>query len=292
MADVIATSEALELLLPVRRLIADRLEKLTSLLGSSANIELLMPGKMLRTRLAARLAAADLSPVNPSTLQRACAATEMVHTASLCHDDVIDNSYLRRAKPTLWMATTPSAAVLIGDMLLCDALSLLFDTEAGRYSGAFIAKVKEVCSAEADQELLFRGKQLDEATCLRLARGKTGPLFAFVAYVCGGDDEGLSVALEEAGYRIGTAYQFADDLIDVIGDDDVAGKTLGTDAKRRKFTLPQASAEGRRSAQAHIRGLCTSAVDRLNEWPSAGKALEQFLLHDLRSVFDRYDLQL
>jgi len=149
-----------------------------------------------------------------------------------------------------------------------------------------------VCAAEAEQDLELRGKQLDERTCLRLARGKTAPLFAFVAQVCGDDNDGLASALEEAGYRIGAAYQFADDLLDVAGDDVVAGKTLGTDAKRRKFTLPQASEQGRRSAQDHVHSLCISAMECSGEWPEARKAPAQFFSPDLQPVFDRYELQL
>jgi len=291
-AEALATTGALDLLPRVRALIRDQLQELEPLLGAGCNLEQLMPGKMLRTRLAARLAYAKPSLVPPATLERACAATEMLHTASLCHDDVIDNSLIRRAKATLWRATTPSTAVLVGDVLLCDAMTLLLEAEGGRHVGLFLAKVREVCTAEADQELKFRGQELDEATCLRLARCKTGPLFAFVAHVCGGDDAGLSASLEEAGYRIGTAYQIADDVLDVAGREEAAGKTLGTDVLRRKFTLPQASQAGLDAAREHVRSLCNSTLDSLSDWPVLCKALRRFFTQDLQPVLDRYDRQL
>ena len=291
MADALATTVTLNLLTRVRVLVKNQLQKLEPLLGDGGNLEQLMPGKMLRTRLVARLADADPSRVPLATLERACAATEIVHTASLCHDDVIDNGLVRRAKTTLWCATTPSAAVLVGDALLCDALLLLQGAEGGRYVGPFLAKVREVCTAEADQELKFRGKELDEATCLRLARSKTGPLFAFAASVCGGDDADLSASLEEAGYRIGTAYQIADDVLDVAGCEEAAGKTLRTDVLRRKFTLPQAPQTGPDIAREHIRGLCNSAIDCLADQPALRKGLERFFSQDLQPIFDRCDLQ-
>ncbi len=253
-------------------------------MGDAADVGQLAPGKMLRTRLAARLAGACPGPADPLTLRRACAATEIVHTASLCHDDVIDNALVRRTRPTLWKEIGSTSAVLVGDLLLCDAMLLVVRTGDGRYSGTFVDKVQEICMAEAEHELRLRGKRLDESTCLRIARSKTGPLFAFVASVCGGGDEALSAALEEAGYEIGTAYQFADDIFDIVGDEAAAGKTLRTDLARRKFTLPQMSEGGRRSAEERVAGLCASACERLSGWPQAEAALADFLRLDLGPV--------
>ncbi len=273
----------------VRRLIARRACKALGFarLGKD-EVEQLLPGKMLRTRLAARLAAAGATTVNRRTLRHACAATELVHTASLCHDDVVDNAVIRRARPALWQTTGASAAILIGDLLLCEALGLVTDVEGGRLMPVFVAKVREVIRTEVEQELLLRGRRVDEDECIRVARGKTGPLFALVAQVCGGEEAGLSEALEEAGYRIGTAYQLADDLLDVAGDEDVAGKTLGTDSMRRKFTLPLSAAGGGRVARRHVAELCESALTCLDAYPAARRALAEFLARDLQPVLDRH----
>ncbi len=197
----------------------------------------LLPGKMLRTRMAARLSTRLTVPVE--TLQHVCAAVELTHTASLCHDDVIDNALVRRGQPALWRASSRSGAVLLGDLLLCEAMGLLTGTDGGRLVRPFLAKLRETCAAEAEQELRLRGREVGRDVCLRIARGKTGPLFAFVGLAAGGADAALSAALEEAGYRVGTAYQLADDLLDVEGCEEAAGKTLGTDVARRKFTLAQ-----------------------------------------------------
>ncbi|MHC4507050.1 MAG: polyprenyl synthetase family protein [Planctomycetota bacterium] len=242
----------------------------------------LVPGKMLRTRLAARLVASRATPVACRTLGRVCAAVELVHTASLLHDDVIDNGILRRAHPAVWTTTSPSAAILVGDLLLCKSISLLADMEGGRYVGRFVSKVRELCTTEAEQELFLRGELVDTDTCLRLARGKTGPLFAFVGFASGGDTD-LAGALEEAGYRIGTAYQVFDDLVDVVGDEGEAKKTLRTDIARRKFTIAQKTGGGQQEALDCVEDLC--CVDK---WPPARAGIETYIDRDLRPVFDRH----
>ncbi len=276
----------------VRGLVLRRIEGVCSCLVTKQQIGQLMPGKMLRTRLAARLAGLGSLYASGATIELTCAAVELVHAASLCHDDVIDNSLMRRGQPTLWSATGRSGAVLVGDLLLCEAMDLLLDLEDGRYLGAFVEKVREVCAAEAEHELKFRGKQLDQQTCVRLARGKTGPLFAFVGYVCGGKNNALSRALEEAGYRIGTAYQLADDLLDLIGNEGVSRKTLGTDLKRHKFTLAQLPRKGQSLVKEQITGLCASALDCLAAWPGMRDALVEFLEFDLQPVFGLYGISL
>ena len=248
----------------------------------------LMPGKMLRTRLAARMVACGASGADRWTLERSCAAIELVHTASLCHDDVIDNSFLRRARPTLWRRQSASVAILVGDLLFCKAMEILAGTPRGRYMSAFVSKVREVCATEAEHEISFRGGRLARSTCLRLARGKTGPLFAFVGLVSGGDEKDLSAAVEEAGYRIGTAYQIFDDLVDIVGDEREAKKTLGTDAVRRKFTIPQSPEDGQGTAIDCVGSLCRSAVECVSGWPRARTGIEMYLEHDLGPVFDRH----
>ncbi len=271
----------------VRLLAEDRILKVLSQSTLGIDVKVMMPGKMLRTHLAGRLCAGGWSSADRTTLQAACAATELAHTASLCHDDVVDNSLIRRSLPTLWRIVGSSGAILIGDLLLCEAMALLMEIEPGRLARGFLAKITEVVEAEAEQELLWRGKQVDLETCLRLARGKTGPLFAFVAGICGGEDENLCGLLEEAGYRIGTAYQLADDLLDILGAESTVGKTLGTDLVRGKFTLPQTGAAGKRAARANISDLCISAVELVNDYPKTREGLREFLRHDLHPVMEQ-----
>lgn len=248
----------------------------------------LVAGKMLRTRLAHRLwagaGAGGVVRPAPEALERACAALELVHTASLCHDDVIDNARVRRHQPTLWLATSSAGAVLIGDLLFCASLRLILEVEGGRHTGALVSSIREVCAAEAEQELHLRGQHLDLRACLRIARGKTGPLFAFAARVSADGDAELRAALEEAGYLVGTAYQLADDLLDVVGREPKAGKTLGLDAAQRKFTLALASDGGPAAAKREVARLCCEALGRLGPWSWAREALEGYLVDDLGPV--------
>ena len=249
--------------------------------------EQLRPGKMLRSRLGASLLATGSLPVSREALATVCVTTELMHAASLCHDDVVDNATMRRGLPTLWQEAGASGAILIGDLVLSEALSIMVEFEGGRFVSRFAAKLREVVEAESEQELLWRGHPVDEATCVRLAREKTGSLFAFVSQACGGDDPALSAALEEAGYRIGTAYQLADDLLDVVGDGATAGKTLGTDALRRKYTLAQGG-DGGRALFDRIYDLCASALSELSSYPEVRKGLAAYLTDELQPILNQH----
>ena len=271
----------------VGSLVAAGIGRAVGFTDQKVDVASLLPGKMLRTRLAGRLARRGRSDVSDTTLRNGCAAVEMVHTASLCHDDVIDSGLTRRGFPTLWKTTSPSGAVLIGDVLLCEALTLLVEQDGGRHLPVFIERVREVIQAEAEQELLWRGKTVSPATCMRLARGKTGPLFAFAARISAGENDPLAGILEKVGYDIGTAYQLADDLLDIAGREETAGKTLGTDRARGKLTLPEVSDGGRRDTRGLIVELCRSALAHLADYPSFQSGLDEFLSRDLQPVLER-----
>ncbi|MDD5672743.1 MAG: polyprenyl synthetase family protein [Chitinivibrionales bacterium] len=233
-------------------------------------------GKMLRTSLASGLLG-DRSRDWAHGIDYVCAAVELIHTASLFHDDVIDGATLRRGKPTLWKMFSPNGAILIGDIIYCKSLMLLIDSPGAAYLKLFTQKVHEVCLAEARQELLVRGSACDTATSLQIARGKTGPLFAVIARACGGDDAQLASSLEEVGYRIGTAYQLADDLIDEMGDGPAAGKTLGTDRLRKKYTFAHQGDSARDFIADTMTDLCESSLDLLSRWPDKREGLRRYL---------------
>jgi octaprenyl-diphosphate synthase len=287
----VTTETTIDLVEGTRRLVCARLGEVARRLREALPADLLAPGKMLRTRLAARLAGTARG-ASQVCIERLCAAVEIVHTASLCHDDIVDNAQVRRGRPSAPMALGVSGALLVGDLLFCEAIDLVTGTEEGAYLPSFLAKAAEVVRSEAQQELVYRGKDLDEATCLRLARGKTGPLFAFAASICGGRDEALTAALEQAGYDVGTAYQAADDMLDVFGDEREAGKTLGTDRLRGKTTLAQKGDGARKASREHVRRLCASALDRLASYPPAREALREYLRSDFQPVLAQLDAEL
>lgn len=243
-------------------------------------------GKMLRARLALRLGPA--TGASYSTILRAAAAVELVHAASLLHDDVIDGGFLRRGAPSFWVERGIPAAILLGDLLLFKALELLMPLENRDLMTLMIQLTGEVCEAESEQELVVRERPSDWDTCVRIARRKTGPLFAFPAAAAAGEDPGLRDALLEAGYRIGTAYQLADDLLDANGDPAAAGKTLGRDAAREKVTAARVAIPDETDPARFVGELCDSAAALLAPWPAARTALETYVRQDLRPVLDAH----
>jgi octaprenyl-diphosphate synthase len=241
-------------------------------------------GKMLRTLLVQRLCSANGRDFDMDAIANSCAAVELVHAATLFHDDVIDVGEVRRGERALWRQSSASASILVGDLFLCRAIGFLSRKGNTKLIGLFIDKMHETCAAEIRQELTLRGKTVPEKDCLRMARGKTGPLFAFCAALCSKGDLRLEAALEEAGYLIGTAYQLADDLIDEKGDCKKCGKTLGTDRLRKKYTLARINNDREGYVKGLIDSLCASAADLLAPWPLMHSGLQMYLEHDLYPV--------
>ena len=241
-------------------------------------------GKMLRSRLALRVGPA--AGVAYSTILRAAAAVELLPAASLLHDDVIDGGFLRRGAPAFWVDRGIPAAILLGDLLLFKALELVTPVENGRLLPVIIKLTGEVCEAESEQELVTRGKLADWDTCVNTARRKTGALFAFAAHACGGEDPGLSAALQEAGYAAGTAYQLADDILDANGDPQSAGKTLGRDEARDKTTAARAKRPDHIDPVQTIHGLFAAARAGLDSWPAVRAAWDVYMARDMQPAIE------
>ena len=191
--DSLATDLAL-----VRRAAADSLRETSVGPLVDEMRALLVGGKMLRARLALRLSGA--SDVPHAVCLRIAAAVEMIHAASLLHDDVIDHAFLRRGESAFWVTKGATGSILLGDLVVARAVKMMTDT--GRLSLVcdLVAALGEMCDAEAQQELLLRNRQPDWATCVSIARRKTGSLFAFAAQSCAGENAALRAALREAGY--------------------------------------------------------------------------------------------
>ncbi len=275
----------------VSKIVKERVKDSLAFLEKKIKIDEFMPGKMLRSNFAAKMAG-QKKLVNSSAFCNACAAIELVHTASLCHDDVIDRAEERRAKDSLWKQVGNSGAILIGNLLLINAIKLLEMSKKKLYFPIFLSKIEEMIEVESEQELLLRGKQMDEATSLRIARGKTGSLFAFLGYVCGNGDEALSKVLEETGYFIGAIYQLADDIFDVVSSDKTAGKTLGTDNKRGKLTLPQAGNDGIKATATLIKEQYFQAKEILAPYPEKQTALKLFISEDIYPILKQHDFEI
>jgi geranylgeranyl pyrophosphate synthase len=264
----------------VRTLMSDSLSDTVLRHLASDCKTLVASGKMLRSRLAFRVGPA--ADVSHRTLVYASAAVEMIHAASLLHDDVIDGGYLRRGVPTFWVERGVPGAILVGDLMLFKALDIVSEVEEGHLTRKLIKLTGEVCDAESEQELVLRNAKPDWDNCVKIARRKTGALFAFSAYACGGDDQQLSDALCESGYIIGTAYQLADDILDAKGNSEQSGKSHGSDEARNKTTAITANNDQSHDPISYVDALSRKAEAILAPWPQVQKAWREFMSKDMQ----------
>jgi geranylgeranyl pyrophosphate synthase len=269
----------------VRRVITDALQQ-TSL---KDEVDRFGPsvegGKMLRSRLV--LEAGEGAGVSHDVLDRLGAAVELLHAASLLHDDIIDGGVERRHAAALWVSEGTKAAVLIGDLLLSIALGLVHDAGAARLP-LLIRTLRDMCEAEAEQEFSIGQDHDSWEDCVHVARRKTGSLFGFSAACAAGDDMPLAEALERAGGDLGTAYQLADDLLDSCPDSAAIGKSLGTDAATGKLTAATLSAATGDDAVAAIEGLLGASTEALAEWPAVQQRWAAYVEHVIEPLVARY----
>lgn len=275
------------LLSQIRGGLASSSRRLNGILDGSHATAIPFSGKLLRSRLGIELYRGGISDLSEQDLINACVAVELVHTASLCHDDVIDGAPMRRHRPALWQVTSRSGAVLTGDILLCDAIDSVMTSGSPETVRSFLSKVREVCCAEAEQELSLRTKPVATQDCLRIARGKTGPLFAFISEVCAGSNQALAARLAAAGYAVGAAYQLVDDLVDLIGTEHSTGKTVRNDVQRQKHTLAQEWHDTPELLISHVEALTRDALAAVSEYPAAGAALHNYLQQVLQPIFEQ-----
>lgn len=237
-------------------------------------------GKRLRARLVLRVAPAV--GTDACTALAVAAAVELVHSASLLHDDVIDGGHLRRSLPAFWTRHGISASILVGDLLLCQAYDLLRRHAPAEVLYSLVEHTREMCLAEVEQELVGRGQPVSWAEAERIARRKTGALFAFAAHAAAGARGPLADALREAGYLAGTAYQLSDDWLDHAGDPERAGKTLGRDRSRGKHTVAALCADDPQTIRRRLEELRECAERRVSDWPEALDAWRTFWNRDLQ----------
>lgn len=166
---------------------------------------------------------------------------EMVHTATLIHDDVLDSADSRRHVATINAKWNEHTSILVGDYLFAQSFRLaatLPSTEACQLVGE---AARVVCEGELRQILHRDILELDEATYIDMLRGKTGKLCSISCRLgaqFAGGDESTRNALATFGDSVGIAFQIADDFLDIWGNDRTVGKTLGTDIAQGKLTLP------------------------------------------------------
>ena len=205
-------------------------------------------GKRMRPALA--LLAGRFYQADQDKLVSLAASVEMLHTATLVHDDLIDGALMRRGNMTLNAQWNTGATVLTGDYLFARAASLAAETDNVRVVSIFAATLMTICSGELRQ--IFDRREvphLDSEQAWEVAldrydqriHAKTASLFAAAteaAAVLSGAPEAQVVALRDYGHLLGTGFQIIDDVLDFRGDEDKLGKPVGSDLREGIVTLP------------------------------------------------------
>jgi len=280
-----------------RKQIAEQLKAVQAIMDDclcNTGISALLPpknnimgsGKMLRAQLA--LALAESNGIAEKTTLHAAAAVEIIHGASLLHDDVIDGGLLRRGAPTFWKKHGTNGAILLGDLLVFEGLDLLVQVGRTDLLQELIAMATHVCRSEVEQELLLRGTPGTWEECEEIARTKTGSLFAFAAVAAASDSPGQKEALREAGFIMGTAYQLVDDILDSSGNEEVSGKTLGKDQERGKTTAITATKNAPEKPAEYVDSLLDASCAQLAAWPALQNSWKGFLDVTMKPVLSKH----
>jgi octaprenyl-diphosphate synthase len=196
-------------------------------------------GKRLRPMLT--LAAARLLGYEGDHHIRLAATVEFIHTATLLHDDVVDESRQRRGRPTANLLWDNKSSVLVGDYLFARSFQLMTETGSIRVLGILANASATIAEGEVLQLTAAQDLRTDEDIYLKVIRGKTAALFSAATEVGGviaGAPEEQVRALFTYGDALGIAFQIADDLLDYGGTSAVIGKNTGDDFRERKLTLP------------------------------------------------------
>ncbi|MBY6139847.1 polyprenyl synthetase family protein [Leisingera daeponensis] len=196
-------------------------------------------GKRLRPMLT--LAAARLCGYEGDHHLKLAATVEFIHTATLLHDDVVDESAQRRGRPTANLLWDNKSSVLVGDYLFARSFQLMVETESLRVLDILANASATIAEGEVLQMTAASNLKTDEDVYLQVVRGKTAALFSAATEIGGviaGAAEEQVKALFDYGDALGIAFQIADDLLDYQGDAKATGKNVGDDFRERKLTLP------------------------------------------------------
>jgi octaprenyl-diphosphate synthase len=221
------------------RYFRDAMRSNVGLVGLVARYLVRQKGKRVRPILVL-LSAKTCGPINESTY-RAATLVEILHTATLIHDDVVDDADTRRGFASLNAVWKNKVAVLMGDYLL--SRGLLLSLEYNDYSFLYSTStaVKRMSEGELLQIQKSRRLNLDEQAYLKIISDKTASLFATCTEIGAAsttDNMQLRTVLRTYGENVGMAFQIRDDLLDYLGRKSILGKPTGIDMKEKKLTLP------------------------------------------------------
>lgn len=223
------------------------------------------------------------------------AVLEMVHTATLVHDDVLDDAATRRHVPTINAQWNNHTSILLGDYLFAQSFRLAATLDSTRACQWVGEAARLVCEGELRQVLCRDDVEIDRETYFEIIQGKTAELCrvacSLAAAESGCDTKSID-RLADYGNSLGIAFQIADDFLDLWGDDDTVGKTLGTDIEQGKITLPvirlleTCDAVSREKILSILRGPADSRVTQIRPWLDRCDAKE-FTVATARRFKDR-----
>jgi len=245
----------------VDAVIAQRLDSGVPLVGQVARYIISAGGKRLRPALLLLVSGA-LGYQGPQRFNLA-AVVEFIHTATLLHDDVVDDSTLRRGRATANEMFGNPASVLVGDFLYSRAFQMMLDARDMRVMEILAEATNVIAEGEVLQLMNMHDASLDEEGYLRVIRSKTAKLFEAstrLAAVLAGSPPAIEQACADYGQALGTAFQVIDDVLDYDGDAAEMGKNLGDDLREGKSTLPLIAAM-ERAAPAQRR-LISGAIEQ------------------------------
>ena len=223
----------------VDRVIAQRLTTSVPLIGQISQYIIAAGGKRLRPALLLMVSNA-LGEQRP-TKHTLAAVVELIHTATLLHDDVVDESTLRRGRPTANESFGNPASVLVGDFLHTRSFQMMVEAGNMRILQVLSDATNVIAEGEVQQLINTHDASLDEAGYLHVIRSKTAKLFEAstqIAAILAGANARVEAACATYGQALGTAFQIIDDVLDYDGDAAEMGKNLGDDLREGKCTLP------------------------------------------------------
>ncbi|MCX8505701.1 MAG: polyprenyl synthetase family protein [Alphaproteobacteria bacterium] len=252
----------------VNQLILARMQSRVTLIPHLAGHLIASGGKRLRPMIT--LAAAGLCGYRGDRHYRLAAAVEFIHTATLLHDDVVDESHLRRGSASANALFGNKPSVLVGDFLFSRAFSLM--VEDGSLRVLLILSEAAAIIAEGEVEQLITSNDLatSEAAYLNVIRAKTASLFAAAARI-GAVVADRPMTEEEAlgqfGLNLGLAFQLVDDALDYAAEQEKLGKTIGDDFREGKMTLPVILAVARGQNSPDERAFWQRTMEDLEQTP-------------------------
>jgi octaprenyl-diphosphate synthase len=239
-------------------------------------------GKQLRAALV--LLAGDATGNSTDEHATVAAIVELIHLATLVHDDVLDGASVRRRVASVNQRWDNQVAVLLGDFLYARAFSLSTELSSRLCSQLLSRTTQKICVGEIDQAASRYDFEMDQARYEAIAGAKTGALYAAACELGAsypGGRESLATQMATFGYEIGLAFQIMDDVLDIQGEEEVVGKSVGTDVEDGKVTLPvlYTYREASQDTRARIRDAYTlpnleSRVEQLRSVCSLGAGVE------------------